>query len=111
MYGRFHEPKIEKIVDYQYRRFPITIEILTNVKRNRMMLLKILRILGLTKAEIFEFLRNPEMEIKEILFELEHGSDQEKKYCPHCNDLLIPKLMTKRFIHYLCQTCNKQYKL
>jgi len=111
MYSKYHEPKIEKIVNYKSRRIPITSEILQNVQRNRMMLLKILRILGLTKDEIFEFLKSPEMEIKEILFELEHGSKQEKKYCPNCTDLLIPTTMTKHFLYYYCQTCDKEYKL
>ncbi len=111
MYGYYREPKIEKIVNYKSVRIPITSQIIQGVHTNRMMLLKILRILGLTKDEILEFLKNPEKEIKEILFELEHGSRQEKKYCPQCTDLLTPTIITKNFLYYYCSTCKKEYKL
>ena len=40
MYTRYHEPKIEKIIDYKSRRIQITSEILHNIQQNRMMLLK-----------------------------------------------------------------------
>ncbi|MFX1427974.1 MAG: hypothetical protein ACFFBE_16090 [Promethearchaeota archaeon] len=70
-----------------------------------------MKLLDLSKDQISELLKNPEMDIKELLFELEHGFEQEKKYCPTCHDLVIPKILFKKFIQYHCRTCDKSYNL
>ncbi|MHA2337731.1 MAG: hypothetical protein ACXACX_10525 [Candidatus Hodarchaeales archaeon] len=102
--------RIHKIVNNKKHTAPINIEILHLIRSNRMMLLIILKKLGFTKDQILESLRNPETEIKELLFELNHGQDQVKKYCENCNELLFPSDIKKGFRYYKCPVCDEEYR-
>ena len=84
MWGKYSsEPMIEKIVNNKKYKILLGSEILQIVKMNSLVLLKILKLMGQTKEEIFENLRMPEEDIKEILYEFNYGSKQVKKYCPN----------------------------
>lgn len=107
----YSEPIIEKIVNNSEYKIPISSDNHQILQQNRLMLLNILKLLGLTKDQISELFKNPEMDIKELLFELKHGYKQEKKYCPVCQDLVIPKTLFKKFIQYYCPRCDKKYNL
>jgi hypothetical protein len=61
------------------------------------MLIKLLKYNGMNKGEILEFLRNPDEEIKELLFELDHGPKTKKFYCPECKELMFPKSVVKEY--------------
>ncbi|MFW9825632.1 MAG: hypothetical protein ACFFE4_22000 [Candidatus Thorarchaeota archaeon] len=101
---------ITRIINERRRRIPVTSDIHNMVSENRMMLLKLLMIMGMTRDEITEFLRNPGKEIKEMMFELDYGPTHEKKYCPKCEGLLYPTKITKNFLHYYCSGCRQDFR-
>lgn len=110
-----HETMFERIFNNKKYRIYITSDILQILKMNRIMLIKLMKYIGMNKDEILEFIRNPEDDIKEILFDLNYGSETEKKYCPECNELMFP-IKVKRIpkdstfkVTYKCRICGKEF--
>lgn len=89
-------------------------EILQIVQMNKLMLLKILRNMGLTKDEIFELIRNPEMEIKEILYEFNHGSEQVKNIVlivmSYCFQHISKGIFVIMTVHHVISNIKKKYQ-
>ena len=101
MFGKYSsEAQFEIIRNNKKIKIPITWEILQSIQSNRVMLITLMRKSGMNKDEILESMKNPENDVKEILFEVNFGEKTEKKYCPECNGRLIGR-------KYSCPECGK----
>lgn len=110
MFGRYSsESQFEFIRNNKIVRIPTTWEILQTVENNRIMLITLMRRSGMIKDEILKTMKNPEDDIKEIIFEFNFGPQTEKKYCPKCKELMFPIKIKKNKIIYSCQICKKEY--
>ena len=110
MFGTYSsEAQFEIIRNNKKIKIPITWEILQSIQSNRLMLITLMRQSGMNKDEILESMKNPENDVKEILFEVSFGSKTEKKYCPECKELMFPSNVKKNKIVYACRICKKEY--
>jgi uncharacterized protein with PIN domain len=94
---------------------PADVAIYDMLRINRMILVKLLKNTGMGKEEILDYLKNPDEEVKELLFELDHGHKTKKSYCSECKELMFPvdvqRNPKKQYIkiNYSCRICGTQY--